>query len=457
MAAASNITSGFVDIATYDQLESGLYGGNGHTAYFKRETRKSNWFTIVPMVLSKANGTPGFNQDWAVHVSRAGDYLLNAWLRVTFPAVALTSGQAATYNLRWTKNLMHNLIEECSITFNDLVAARFDNYHLDFWAAFTTPAGKNNGYQNMILNFEEVQTNPGSSIASFVGNLPLPLFFARDSGLALPTAALPYNDIRIQFTFRDWSELLIKDLITGTPGTATSAAVSATDLDGGAPVLGATSVWATYAIVSNAERASMGCEERDILIEQVQTAPIQTFDPANNTSPSYDIRFSHAVKALFFAVRNTTVASAWSNYTSASAYPATDGVSHNPTSGGDPIETMGLMYENTSRLSAMGADFYSLVQPWFHAPVIPAETGYHMYSYSLDFFCVDPMGSTNYGRLTNVSVTPTPSADAIEGANGDGADLASGTHWAQKYRFIVTAQSNNVVRIHGGTLGFPIL
>ena len=27
-----------------------------------------------------------------------------------------------------------------------------------------------------------------------------------------------------------------------------------------------------------------------------------------------------------------------------------------------------------------------------------------MYSYSLDFICLDPLGSTNYGKLTNVSI-----------------------------------------------------
>ena len=40
-------------------------------------------------------------------------------------------------------------------------------------------------------------------------NLPLPFFYSRDSGVALPTAALPYNDMRINFNLRDWSALLI--------------------------------------------------------------------------------------------------------------------------------------------------------------------------------------------------------------------------------------------------------
>ena len=30
----------------------------------------------------------------------------------------------------------------------------------------------------------------------------------------------------------------------------------------------------------------------------------------------------------------------------------------------------------------------------------------------LDFICLDPLGSTNYGKLTNVSIIPTASATA---------------------------------------------
>jgi hypothetical protein len=130
----SNITSGFIDLATYDELEKYLYGGASATAYFVRETRKATWFTLVPVVLSRANGNGDFGTDHSVNISRAGDYLLATWLRVTTPEVKLVDWQNTQSNnrIRWTRNFMHNLIYECCITFNDLSAARFDNFHLDF-------------------------------------------------------------------------------------------------------------------------------------------------------------------------------------------------------------------------------------------------------------------------------------------------------------------------------------
>jgi len=460
--ASSNLTSGFIDLATFDELEKYLYGSGAATAYFVRDTRKSTWFTLVPVALSRSTGTADFGQDSSVNISRAGDYLIAAWLRLNLPSVTLSSSNqfGANGRLRWTRNFMHNLIYECQITFNDLPAARFDNYHLDFWAAFTVPAGKLNGYKNMIGDFDDLTAPhaPNDPIPAFTLNLPLPFFFSRDSGVALPTAALPYNEMRIQYSFRNWTDLLILDNIAAPAGTNPSTVPTVSDIGGTAPSLSQVYTWANYAIVSNDERKRMACAPRNILMEQCQTAPIQTFQPGTggNPTPSYDLRFSHAIKAMFFAVRNTTVANEWSNYTAATPVPGASTVNFNPSGAVDPITSTSLTYENTARLQNMGSDYFSLIQPWYHAPVIPLETGYHMYSYSLDFICLDPKGSTNYGKLTNVSIAPVASTGAIVGANAGGA-TGSGADFTQTYKFICTVVNNNIIRVSGGALGFPVL
>ena len=460
ICGTSNITSGFIDLATFDEIEKYMYGSSDAYAYFVRESRKSTWFTQVPVALSRSSGSPGFNQEWSVNISRAGDYLLHTWLRVVVPEVTLLPGNqfGANGRIRWTRNLMHNLIRECCISFNDLVAARLDNYHLDFWAAFTVPASKRDGYDNMVGNVNSLIAPhaPGDPLRSQALNLPLPFFFSRDSGVALPTAALPYNEMRITFNMRPWSELLILDN-SAQPANTNNTTVPLVPTDIAlTPELASVQVWANYAIVSNEERSRMACAPRDILIEQVQTAPKQTFAPLTNSSPSFDIRFSHAIKVIFFAMRNTTHQNVWSNYTAASpvAYPTS--VIFEPSNALDPISRASVTYENTTRLSQMGSDYFSYVNPWFHSPTIPNATGYHSYSYSLDFFAIDPLGSTNYGKLTNVSIAPEASTFALIGANGAGAP-GSGADYPQTFELITTVINNTIVRISGGALGFPVL
>ncbi len=452
---SSNLTAGFVDLATFDEIEKYMYGGADATAYFIRDTRKATWFTQVPVALARASGHPAFGQEWSVTVSRAGDYLLHTWLRVQLPEVSVTT--PTTKRIRWTRNFMHALIRDCYITFNDLPAAKFDNYHLDFYTAFTVPASKRVGYDNMIGNMDKL-TQGSATLPAATLNLPLPFFYTRDSGMALPTAAIPYNDMRINFNFRNWTELLIAETINLPAGFNPHKPAVAADIVGGNITLGNTQVWANYAIVSNAERSKMGRSPRDMLIEQVQVLKPQSFHPTTNPNPSFDIRFSHAIKALFFAARNSSCPSEWANYSSASPIRSATGTLQWKHAGAfDPIVNTSLIYENTHRLSQMGSDYYSLMTAWYQPGVsIPVETGYHLYSYSLNLMDVDPQGSTNYGKLTNVSVAPTASPEAILGASGAGS-VVSGMNYPQTYEFVITAISNNVIRVSGGALGFPVL
>ena len=567
----SNLSSGFIDLATFDDIEGFLYAGQTAVTYFIRQHKKSSWFTQVPVVLTSSSGTADFGNSWSVNISRAGDYLLHTWLEVVTPAitplaagaiaaVALTAlvvptvatdvtnatnlvgdiifpipqasgaGRAGSYSYihagvlativpgmigttdaqaggifgntavtgftvvavtndgvntivtvdrpltvittvgsvsysilnfknYWAKNFMHNLVEECTVTFNDLIAHKITGEGLDFWAEFNVPAGKRVAYDRMIGAGVETpqETGKGSYFLHGVDanvartfSLPLPFFFTRESGVALPTAAIPYNDMRINFKFRTLAQLLtswnpaihaIVPLISNAVAPASlTASLTA-------------KVYANYAIVSNDERQLMGSTPRDIVIEQNQLAPITVIKDVSNAAP-YDIRFSHAVKSLTFALRD--VAAGTSTYLSGPGY--TNGV------GGDgsfscysdrtlnqpfelsgtynrssPIASAKLLYENTTRID-MPTQYFTQVNPYYHSESVPEEHGLHFYSYSLDATSIDPMGSTNFGKLTNVSLHITP----------------QGTQAATS-QVIVGAVNHNVIRVSGGAVGFPVL
>jgi hypothetical protein len=267
--------------------------------------------------------------------------------------------------------------------------------------------------------------------------LPLPFFYSRDTGVSLPTAALPYNEMTIDFEFRNWNELLIGETMTNPGNTEFRRVPTINNLDPQQePHLSGVEVWANYAIVSNDERKRMACAPRDILIEQAQWIIPSVYTPAVNPDPRLDIRLSHAIKVLFFAVRNTTFISERSRYVVGSPY--------------------------------------SNLNPYYHAPTIPTACGYHSYSYALDFICLDPTGSTNYGKLSHISIIPQATSLAIAannpgagsattlpltsaGAEGPNSANGSGVNIRQTYEFALTAVNSNIVRISGGAIGFPIL
>lgn len=459
-SSSSTLTGGYVDLATFDEVDKYLYGGQQATTYFVREVRKATWFTQVPVQLTRT-GIPMFGTDWNVTVSRAADYLMHVWLRVKTPSITLkdTNQFGPNGRIHWCKNLMHNLVEQIELAFNDMCAQKFDSHYLDFWAAFTVSASKREGYNNMIGNIDALVAPhpPNVPLPERVLNLPLPFFFTRDSGVSLPTSTLPYNDILLKIKYRRWQELLVLEnsvpVFQQSP-YATSINIP-TDI-AQEPTIEQSNVWANYAIVSNEERSRMGCVPRDIAVEQVQTSPRWMCEPSRNNIPRYDIRFSHAIKVFFFAVVNTTHPNIRSNYTAGSPVPGPSVDNYVPSNAVDPIESATLTYDNTDRLSNMGSDYFSLVEPFFKAPSIPLETGHHMYSYSLAFNELEPLGSTNFGRLQNVTISPVLSQAAIRGQDGSGV-AGSGADYPQKFSFIVVGVNTNIIRISGGALGFPVI
>lgn len=463
--------SAFIDLATFDEIEKYLYGYEHAITYFVRQTKKCTWFSQIPVKLTNGSGNPEFGKEFSFHVSRSGDYLLNTWLRVKLnapvlkPKTSWTDGSNTILKsaARYTNNLMHNLVKKVEIKFNDLTAQEIKSYHLDFWRCFTIPASKRHGYNKMIgnnnMNRWVTATKTGSNPTVYDGtlgdvylNLPLPLFYDRDSGSALPTAALPYNDMRIHFEFRNWTELIIMDRTCGgqvldsngnavSTGPSSFEAATLDDFEAGKePRLSEVELWANYAIVSQKERKRMGKHARDIVIEQVQHAPVESFAAAVGATKHYDLRFSHAVKAVLFGIRNKSVANELSNYSADSPVYASNAGEFYHQGETNILSKASLVYENTNRLGNMGIDYFTLVQPYYHATADGTDQpGVCMYSYSLELDSYDPMGSTNYGKLTNVTLSPTA---AVEVA---------------KSEFLCSVVNYNVIRIAGGALGFPVL
>jgi hypothetical protein len=427
--------------------------------------------------------------------SRAGDYIRDVWLRVELPEVKTRPG----FQARWTRNIGHNLIAEAYLHFNDLTVNKLTSFHLDFLSAFLIPEGKVNGYANMIGNIP-ILTNPyeeytGFSKAITPGggvplprwplNIPLPFYFTRDPHDAIIQAACPFNDVRVTVKFRNWRDVLIVDRIaadtsngatTGNAAIITTPAVNDFDntLDGTNLHLQNVQIWAHYAVIPNGDREKIG-EEADIdtIIEQVQTIPITQISPQTQPQRGVDLRFAHSIRALFFAMRNSTVQSEYSNYSThiPAGVKGAAGVIFRPVGATDPISRAILSYENVDRVN-MPSDYYTMVAPYYSAVRIPTETGYHLLSYAnkLAGFgtgeSLQPDGSTNFARLASVNLNVECSPTCIAQATplGTAVQIAAKEDWdpgnrqtQARFDLIITASSLSILRFSAGSAGFPVL
>jgi hypothetical protein len=469
-STSTTASTTFIDLATFSELEGFLYGGPNAITWFVASVQKGNWFSYIPIVLRNIAGAPDFGQqNVAASVNRSGDYVLATWFRAQIPKVGFngTDGFNANSSIRWTRNLMHNLISRCQISFNELVVQEFDNYWLDFNYQFRLRGSKRIGYRNMIGDIAAMTNPVGPGVPLGTGGFfscPLPFWFSEDSGLALPVAALPFNDIKIIYNFRSWQHLLVINPGTGgTPPNINDVIVfnSSNQPTTNQPSLVDPNTFAHYVVVHNDERVKMGDAPRDMLIHQVQESQLQPFKDVTSRS-TFDIRLSHAIVLFCFSAENNswfnfnsgTYGREMSNYTTLYDYL-----------GSDPLQFSTLLYENTPRL-AMGVDYYSLISPYYFSTAIPEETGYHMWTYSIrPWSATKPAGSTNYSKLANVSILQDCSLSAINSANttnptDDNGDTIywppgfgnTGTVFPQTFQHVFVSKNYNIAResIHAG-------
>jgi hypothetical protein len=463
----------FIDLSTYAELEAFLYGGPYATTWFVGTVQKSNWFSIVPISLRQSQEPIFGSRNVSATINRNGDYVLQIWFRVQLPKIQLANNPDIfpDATVRWTSKLGHNLFNRIYLTHNELTAQEFTSQWLDMYYQFKVPASKRIGYRNMIGDTSNMTTPKGIGQPLGSGsylNIPFPLWFSVDSGRALPVAALPFNQTKINYEFRNLAECLI--VYPGTSGSTGIRPATVNDVEvvgqpGQRPQFINAETFALYAVVHNDERVRMGDAPRDILMNQIQQVQVQPFlNVATNQLQSFDIRLSHSIKALYFAARNVSVQNQSTNsgaeYSNYTTEPFNQGL--------DPIGDVRLLYENTLRLS-MGADYFSFVAPYHASTSIPDETGYHMWSYALDACNLNPCGSTNFSKLANVTITYQPSPAAVIAANLtaplDHKNVA--LEWPdqagiprpmpQRFENILIADAHNTGRVANGTFGFPTL
>jgi hypothetical protein len=500
------LTTAFIDLSTFDEIECWLYGGKSVNR-FRKIIRKSAWFTVIASQLNKCGTTGDFNTEMQAMFSRAGDYIRDVWLRAELPEVECKGGTNPDgtpfhYQARWTRNIGHNLIDEVYLQFNDLTVTKLTSPHMDFITAFLTPARKWVGYQNMIGNVPAL-TDPYEEYAEFESaisstsavklpryaiNVPLPFWFCRDHHDAIIQAACPFNDVRLTVKFRAWQDLLIIDRIQDpVPETdpvlrangfaykvpATVAGISNVQFEHALTStnlhLSGVQLWAHYAVVPNGDREKISEEaDIDVLIEQVQTIPASSWAVASSPQRGIDLRFAHSIRALFFAVRRTDVRGELSNYSTHSTRGAegAPGLIFRPVGSTDPIARAVLTYENVDRVN-MPSDYYTMVAPWYSAVSIPREIGYHLLSYANKLEHLEPDGSTNFARLAsvNLNIEASPTAVLQSTPFEQGGNIKANTkRWSPEYRtstarfdILITGSSMSVLRFSSGSAGFPVL
>ncbi len=385
--------------------------GNPQITFFKVVYRRHTNFA-VESIEQTFNGTADFNKRVTATISRNGDLIQQMYLEVTLP---ITTGST---DGSWTYGVGNALVSQAEIEIGGQLIDRQYGDWMNIWTELTIPAGKRDGYDNMVGNAVTAAAGDqyGSIVATSIQRLyvPLQFWFNRNPGLALPLIALQYHEVKLNLTIRPLTDLLI--LYTDTP----------------AGTLGC-KLYVDYIYLDTDERRRFAQVSHEYLIEQVQFTGTETI-ASGASNKNITLNFNHPVKELIWAHTSSTRAAAyvdstgtfgsgcWFNYSGSVPNDTTNPGSD--AAGKDSFTTALLQLNGHDRFSVRQADYFRKVQNYEHHTRVPRVGGdlagtftdqkkanlrQYIYSYSFALSPEEhqPSGTCNFSRIDNAVLQMT--------------------------------------------------
>ena len=221
--------------------------GNPQITFFKVVYRRHTNFSIES-IQQTFNGTPGIGKRVTCQISRNGDLVHKLYVVFTNPSDDnLTDGR--------------DCIAKVEVEIGGQLIDRQYGDWMKIWNELTLPAGKEDGYNEMIKATSNIDPIPNTK-----AYVPLEFWFCRNIGLALPLIALQYHEVKINIEF-------------------TSTGFSDATL------------WADYIFLDTDERRRFAQLSHEYLIEQVQFTGGESI---NSSNLSAKLSFNHPVKELIW-------------------------------------------------------------------------------------------------------------------------------------------------------------
>ena len=444
---------------------------------YKRPTNFSTEFISVPFDGSTRLAYNVANTLVVSTLPRQGDLLLNAYLSFDLPAIYADD----TSRFQWIDKVACYLISEVRVKIGGQIIERLPGEWIDVHSELTTPADKRALWDRLTGNVPALTspTAPDNTVAvqnneltyspypvgsratltpSIRGRrvyLPLPLWFTKTPGHALPLIALQGAPVEIDVDVRPWSQLYtLWDafsrrfysplLYPAGKATPDGQYVNAADPGIGAfievPQVGTTSIdlnaqlECEFGFLDAAERTSLAVSPRTMLIETV--VPVRMTGLIGGSVTTQELLISEPTKELVWMFRRAD-ALLNNEYTNLTArlpadveYPA--------------MLTATLLLNGSARMDAKPAAFFDTLQPLQHHSGA-SRKGIHVWSFALAPERPVPSGFIDMTSFERVALQVALATTSGAGATTSGAGA--------QYQLDLFAVTHNFLTVINGMAG----
>jgi len=263
---------------------------NPQITFFKVVYRRHTNFSIQTFE-HHLQDKPDFGMLSTISLHRNGDLATKLYVKLTVQGVKPGPGE----KFAWVRRLGHALLDSFKIEIGGASIDKQFGTWLDVWYELAHPDKDNPNYLKIIGDTPEMTTYNNNNKPSYTIHIPIPFWFHRHYGLALPTIAIQYHIIKFAIRFVNKENLIIvNDKFTQFDS------IKITDAN----------VLIDWIFLDEDERKRYASMAHEYLIEQVQHTGVF---PVEKAMKRYRLDFNHPTKELIWAMKNN-------NYTSGLKY-----------------------------------------------------------------------------------------------------------------------------------------
>ena len=353
---------GLLQLVAYGAQDAYI-SGNPQITFWKGLFKRHTNFAMEPFRINFSGQVQWGTKQTAL-IGRHADLLYSTYVEVVLPRNT-TAGDPYYWN-NDQSYLGYNLIKYVELDVGGQVIDRLYSEFMYLWSQLTLPVDGRSKLASMLcMNQPAGPTTLPNDIGCAADGrqrkqnvlyIPLPFFFTRNPGAALPLIALQYHEVKINVL---WNETqLIAGNFTNTTANGNEPGIQLL------PSAIQAAIYSDYIYLDTEERRRMAQASHEYLIEQTQFNEDKGIKGANNR---IDLTFNHPVKELIWVVQPTAYTDC--RLAASIPYPYTINLANYSTT--VVSGTAGINFKLTGYFNNG-----SWITPPGVNPIVPASSGY---------------------------------------------------------------------------------
>lgn len=413
---------GLLQLVAYGAQDAYI-SGNPQITFWKGLFKRHTNFAMEPFRIN-FSGQPSWGTKQTAIVGRHADLLYSTYVEVVLPFLGTNNAE-----YEWSDGgLGYKLIRHVELDIGGQIIDRMYSEFMFIWSGLTLSQDgltKLNAMVNPTIRDDSECAGDGRKKLPNVLYIPLPFFFTRNPGAALPLIALQYHEVKINVLWND------PQFFAGNFNEVSNC-----------PPPTQAALYIDYIYLDTEERRRMAQASHEYLIEQTQFNEDKGIRGANNR---IDLTFNHPVKELIWVVQPAS-------YTDCKLAAKSGKTRLAPfTYDRALVYEQWIQINGQDRLDRRYGDYYSKVQPFQHhtgvgSSEIPGGGGLYCYSFALRPEEHQPSGTCNFSRIDTATIV-------MNMAGGVSPDIGPSEADAGDWNVRVYAVNYNVLRVMSGMGG----